>query len=71
MKKKDDRIKFLESKVAELEGKINMILKSYANVNMGSALQNSKFLNEKNNINSLFNKNFTFREKKFRRNKSF
>jgi hypothetical protein len=61
-KKKDDRIKFLELKVAELERKINMITKSYGNANMGSAPQKSKLLNENNNLNVNLKKDFTFGE---------
>ena len=53
-KKKDDRIKFLELKVAELERKINIIINS-------SQQNNNKILNE-NNIIQL-NKNFTFADK--------
>jgi len=55
-KKKDDKIKFLELKVEELERKINMITNSKSNVQQ----QNKNNMN--NNINVPFNKNFTFAE---------
>lgn len=55
-KKKDDQIKSLELKVAELEKKINII----TNSNISNQQNNDKLLN---NINMPITKNFTFGDK--------
>ena len=74
-KKKDDKIKFLELKIADLEQKINQIINSNKPLNIVN--NNNNNINDINDINDLnlpiennnnnlpltLNKNFTFGEK--------